>query len=46
MVNFLALLGWAYDGEREIFSMGELIQYFTLDRVSRNPAIFNYSLSG
>jgi len=42
MVNFLALLGWAYDGEREIFSMEELIRYFTLDRVSRNPAIFNY----
>ena len=42
MVNFLALLGWAYDGEREMFSMEELIQFFTLDRVSRNPAIFNY----
>jgi len=42
MVNFLALLGWAYDGEREIFTMEELIQYFSLERVSKNPAIFNY----
>ncbi len=42
MVNFLALLGWAYDGEREIFSMEELVQVFTLERVSKNPAIFNY----
>jgi glutamyl-tRNA synthetase len=42
MVNFLALLGWAFDGEREIFTMDELIEVFTLDRVSKNPAIFNY----
>ena len=42
MVNFLALLGWAYDGEREIFTMEELTQFFSLERVSKNPAIFNY----
>jgi glutamyl/glutaminyl-tRNA synthetase len=42
MVNFMALLGWAYDGEREIFTIEELAQHFTLDRVSKNPAIFNY----
>jgi len=42
MVNFLALLGWAYDGEREIFTMEELAQYFSLERVSKNPAILNY----
>ena len=42
MVNFLALLGWAYDGERELFTIGELEKVFSLDRVSKNPAIFNY----
>ena len=42
MVNFLALLGWAFDGEREIFTMDELIEVFTLAGVSKNPAIFNY----
>jgi glutamyl-tRNA synthetase len=42
MVNFLALLGWAYDGEREIFTLEELTQVFSLDRVSKNPAMFNY----
>jgi glutamyl-tRNA synthetase len=42
MVNFLALLGWAFDGEREIFTLEELTQVFSLDRVSKNPAIFNY----
>jgi len=42
MVNFLALLGWAFDGEREIFTVDELADLFSLDRVSKNPAIFNY----
>jgi len=42
MVNFLALLGWAFDGEREMFTMEELGQVFSLERVSKNPAIFNY----
>ena len=42
LVNFLALLGWAYDGEREIFTIEELAKVFTLERVSKNPAIFNY----
>ena len=42
MINFIALLGWAYDGEREIFTLDELAQVFTLERVSKNPAIFNY----
>jgi len=42
MVNFLALLGWAYDGEREIFTLKELTDVFSLERISKNPAIFNH----
>jgi glutamyl/glutaminyl-tRNA synthetase len=42
MVNFLALLGWAFDGEREMFTLRELGEAFTLERCSKNPAIFNY----
>ena len=41
LVNFLALLGWSYDGERELFSLPELESAFTLERVGSNPAIFN-----
>jgi glutamyl-tRNA synthetase len=41
MVNFLALLGWALDGERELFSLPELEQVFSLERVGANPAVFN-----
>jgi len=42
MVNFLALLGWAFDGEREIFTLEELTRVFSLERISKNPAIFNH----
>jgi glutamyl-tRNA synthetase len=41
MVNFLALLGWSFDGERELFSLAELERAFTIERVGSNPAIFN-----
>ena len=39
--NFLALLGWAPEGEQELFSMEELVQQFSLDRVAKNPAVFD-----
>ena len=41
--NYLVLLGWSPDGEdaeREIFSMDDLIQQFSLERVSQAGAIF------
>lgn len=41
MINFLALLGWSYDGQRELFSLEELERLFELGRVGANPAIFN-----
>jgi nondiscriminating glutamyl-tRNA synthetase len=41
LVNFLALLGWAPEGEEEIFSMEQLIEKFSLDRVSKSPAVFD-----
>ncbi|WP_240377848.1 glutamate--tRNA ligase [Bacillus piscicola] len=41
LVNFLALLGWSPGGEEEIFSLAQLEQLFTLDRVSKAPAVFD-----
>lgn len=41
LINFLALLGWSPEGEEEIFSMEELIQKFSLERVAKNPAVFD-----
>jgi glutamyl-tRNA synthetase len=40
--NFLALMGWSAGEEREIYSLEELIEKFSLEAVHRNPAIFNY----
>lgn len=41
VVNYIALLGWAPSGEREIFSLPELVEEFDLGGVSRSPAIFD-----
>jgi glutamyl-tRNA synthetase len=41
MFNFLALLGWAYDDKTEIMSREEIIERFTLQKISPSPAIFS-----
>jgi len=41
LINFLALLGWSPPEDREIFDMEYLIENFSLERVSKNPAIFD-----
>lgn len=41
MVNYLALLGWSYDDRTNIFSIEELVERFSLERVARNPAAFD-----
>ncbi len=42
MLNFLALLGWSLDDKTEMFSRQQLIDNFSLERVSRTAAIFNH----
>jgi glutamyl-tRNA synthetase len=41
MINFLATLGWNDGTEQEIFSVQELIDKFSLDRVQKSPARFD-----
>lgn len=41
IVNFLALLGWSPKGEQEIFSLEELVNQFSLDRINKNSPIFD-----
>ncbi len=41
LVNFLALLGWSPEGEEEIFDLDGLVEAFSLDRVSKSPAVFD-----
>jgi len=40
LVNYLVRLGWSF-GDEEIFSMTELIEKFSLDRVGRSAGVFN-----
>lgn len=42
VVNFLALLGWNSGTDQEIFSMEDLIEQFSLERVSKSGAKFDY----
>lgn len=41
LVNFLALLGWSPEVEEEFFTMAQLEEQFSLDRVSKSPAVFD-----
>ena len=40
LLNYLVRLGWSH-GDQEIFSVPEMIEYFTLDAVSRSASAFN-----
>jgi len=41
VVNFLALLGWSLDDKTELLSRQQLVNNFSLERVSRTAAVFN-----
>ena len=41
ILNYIALLGWAPEGEQEIFTLEELIRVFDIKRISKSPAIFD-----
>ena len=41
MINYLALLGWAYDGKQSIFEPQELIDKFSLNKINKKAAIFD-----
>src|SRR6266550_1924376 len=43
LMNFLALLGWAPDGETTIMSRDELVERVSLERVGSSPATFDYA---
>ena len=42
LLNYLALLGWSFDDRTTIMSRDELVERFTLERVSASPAVFDY----
>ena len=45
MINALALLGWSFDDKTTMFTVDELIDGFTVARISKSPAIFDLQRS-
>ncbi len=43
IINFVALLGWSPEGDNEIFSLEELVKAFDYRRMSKSPAVFDYT---
>jgi glutamyl-tRNA synthetase len=41
VINYLALLGWGYDETTTFFTIEQLQELFSLERVSKNPAVFD-----
>ncbi len=41
LVNFLGLMGWSFGGDREVFSLAEMIEVFDLSKISLGDPIFD-----
>ncbi len=41
LLNYLALLGWSPGEDREILPLEEIVQLFSLERITKNPAIYD-----
>ena len=42
MINYMSLLSWSSDDERELFTMEELKEKFSMKRVSKSAAVFDF----
>ena len=42
MMNFMSLLGWSLDDKTELFTKEELVQHFTIERISKTAAVFSH----
>ena len=43
VVNWTALMGWSYDDRAEFFTLPDLIEKFSLDRLNPSPAAINFT---
>jgi glutamyl-tRNA synthetase len=41
ILNYLALLGWSLGGDRELFTLDEMVAAFGVEKINRNPATFD-----
>lgn len=42
LINYVSMVGWSYDGEREFFTKQELCGLFSLEKISKSPGVFDY----
>lgn len=42
LINYISLLGWSLDDSTEFFTMDELCKVFSLQRLNKAPAVFDY----
>jgi len=43
VVNWIALMGWSFDDHTELFTMPDLINKFSLERLNPSPAAINFA---
>ncbi|MDA3957684.1 glutamate--tRNA ligase [Oceanispirochaeta sp.] len=42
IINYISLLGWSFDDSREFFTREDLEQLFSMERINKAPAVFDY----
>ena len=42
ITNYIALLGWCPKENRELFTLPELVENFSIEGISKSPAVFDY----
>ncbi len=42
LMNYVSLVGWSYDGQREFFSKQDLETLFCLEKINKAPGVFDY----
>jgi glutamyl-tRNA synthetase len=42
LLNCIAMVGWSFDGERELFTLKELEELFDMDKLTKSPGVFDY----
>lgn len=42
IINYISLLGWSFDDSREFFTKEDLEKLFTLEKINKAPAVFDY----
>ena len=43
VINWIALMGWSYDDKTEFFTLEDLVENFSLERLNPSPAAINFS---